>query len=184
MHLFKPPPSEGKTNGFNFTIPLVACVRRRNRAGSSWHTIANQTCEENTAQCFILVFNTQIIAWANKKTKHALGFWQARKRVGDSHGGTGSRRGGRRRAPRGEFESSPMHMDFFFFSFFILRRMGKNKALAHHTSTYFHTRRVSILSMETNITIRTLLRTNDLEISVTSRLKWRKGFCNGRPEKV
>ena len=35
---------------------------------------------------------------------------------------------------------------FFFFSssFFILRRMGKNKALAHHTSTYFHTRRVSI----------------------------------------
>ena len=26
---------------------------------------------------------------------------------------------------------------------FILRRMGKNKALAHHTSTYFHTRRVS-----------------------------------------
>ena len=26
----------------------------------------------------------------------------------------------------------------------ILRRMGKNKALAHHTSTYFHTRRVSI----------------------------------------
>ena len=33
---------------------------------------------------------------------------------------------------------------FFFFFFFILRRMGKNKALAHHTSTYFHTRRVSI----------------------------------------
>ena len=33
---------------------------------------------------------------------------------------------------------------FFFFLFFILRRMGKNKALAHHTSTYFHTRRVSI----------------------------------------
>ena len=32
----------------------------------------------------------------------------------------------------------------FFFLFFILRRMGKNKALAHHTSTYFHTRRVSI----------------------------------------
>ena len=31
----------------------------------------------------------------------------------------------------------------FFFSLFILRRMGKNKALAHHTSTYFHTRRVS-----------------------------------------
>ena len=30
---------------------------------------------------------------------------------------------------------------FFFFFFFIL---GKNKALAHHTSTYFHTRRVSI----------------------------------------
>ena len=27
-----------------------------------------------------------------------------------------------------------------FYSFFILRRMGKNKALAHHTSTYFHTR--------------------------------------------
>ena len=33
---------------------------------------------------------------------------------------------------------------FFLFVFFILRRMGKNKALAHHTSTYFHTRRVSI----------------------------------------
>ena len=33
----------------------------------------------------------------------------------------------------------------FFFFFFILRRMGKNKATkAHHTSTYFHTRRVSI----------------------------------------
>ena len=32
----------------------------------------------------------------------------------------------------------------FSFFFFILRRMGKNKALAHHTSTYFHTRRVSI----------------------------------------
>ena len=32
--------------------------------------------------------------------------------------------------------------DFFFF--FILRRMGKNKALAHHTCAYFHTRRVSI----------------------------------------
>ena len=30
---------------------------------------------------------------------------------------------------------------FFFCFFFILRRMGKNKALAHHTSTYFHTRR-------------------------------------------
>ena len=27
---------------------------------------------------------------------------------------------------------------------YILRRMGKNKALAHHTSTYFHTRLVSI----------------------------------------
>ena len=33
---------------------------------------------------------------------------------------------------------------FFFFFFFILRRMGKNKAEACHTSTYFHTRRVSI----------------------------------------
>ena len=32
---------------------------------------------------------------------------------------------------------------FFFFLLVILRRMGKNKALAHHTSTYFHTRRVS-----------------------------------------
>ena len=31
-----------------------------------------------------------------------------------------------------------------FFFFFILRRMGKNKTLAHHTPTYFHTRRVSI----------------------------------------
>ena len=33
---------------------------------------------------------------------------------------------------------------FFFLFFFILRRMGKSKALAHHTFTYFHTRRVSI----------------------------------------
>ena len=33
---------------------------------------------------------------------------------------------------------------FLFFLFFILRRVGQNKALAHHTSTYFHTRRVSI----------------------------------------
>ena len=32
----------------------------------------------------------------------------------------------------------------FFFFFFILRRMGKNKAVAHHTSPYFYTRRVSI----------------------------------------
>ena len=29
-----------------------------------------------------------------------------------------------------------------FFFFLILRRMGKNKAYAHHTSTYFQTRRV------------------------------------------
>ena len=32
----------------------------------------------------------------------------------------------------------------FFCLYFILRRMGKNKAQAHHTSTYFHTRRVSM----------------------------------------
>ena len=42
-------------------------------------------------------------------------------------------------------EAAERHMDIVtFFFFFILRRMGKNKALAHHTSTYFHTRRVSI----------------------------------------
>ena len=35
-------------------------------------------------------------------------------------------------------------LGIFYFFFLILRRMGKNKALAHHTSTYFHTRRVSI----------------------------------------
>ena len=34
---------------------------------------------------------------------------------------------------------------FFFLFFYILRRMGKNKALAHHTSTYFHTRPVVLL---------------------------------------
>ena len=34
--------------------------------------------------------------------------------------------------------------EMLFLFFFILRRMGKNKALAHHTSTYLHTRRVSI----------------------------------------
>ena len=28
--------------------------------------------------------------------------------------------------------------------YIFLRRMGKKKALAHHTSTYFHTRHVSI----------------------------------------
>ena len=33
---------------------------------------------------------------------------------------------------------------FIYLFIFILRRMWKNKALAHHTSTYFHTRRVSI----------------------------------------
>ena len=33
---------------------------------------------------------------------------------------------------------------FVYLFIFILRRMGINKALAHHTSTYFHTRRVSI----------------------------------------
>ena len=33
---------------------------------------------------------------------------------------------------------------FFFFSSFYTPADGKNKALAHHTSTYFHTRRVSI----------------------------------------
>ena len=33
---------------------------------------------------------------------------------------------------------------FYLFFFFILRRMGKNEALAHHTFTYFHTRRVLI----------------------------------------
>ena len=38
----------------------------------------------------------------------------------------------------------PLVRLFVFFFFFILRRMGKNKALAHHTSTYFHTCRVSI----------------------------------------
>ena len=39
--------------------------------------------------------------------------------------------------------ASIVYLVLLFF-FFILRRMGKNKALAHHTSTYFHTRRVSI----------------------------------------
>ena len=33
-----------------------------------------------------------------------------------------------------------------FFFIIILRRMGKNIALAPHTSTYFHTRRVRILT--------------------------------------
>ena len=35
-------------------------------------------------------------------------------------------------------------LQYRLYTFFILRRMGKNKAQAHHTSTYFHTRRVSI----------------------------------------
>ena len=38
--------------------------------------------------------------------------------------------------------SSANKVGQLFFFFFILRRMGKNKAQAHHTSTYFHTRRV------------------------------------------
>ena len=47
-------------------------------------------------------------------------------------------------------ETSPLSLlsqlrdRYIFFFFFILRRMGKNKALAHHTSTIFNTRRVSI----------------------------------------
>ena len=47
----------------------------------------------------------------------------------------------------------------FFFFFFILRRMGKNKALAHHTSTYFHTRRcvdLTQLHSQPNASWRTL----------------------------
>ena len=44
-----------------------------------------------------------------------------------------------------EETGSAFHTSFFFSCFFfILRRMGKNKALAHHTFTYFQTRRVSI----------------------------------------
>ena len=39
--------------------------------------------------------------------------------------------------------ASTLYLRFFFF-FFILRRMGKNKYLAHHTRMYVHTRRVSI----------------------------------------
>ena len=42
-------------------------------------------------------------------------------------------------------EFDEFRVNFFFFFFFILRRMGsKNKALAHHTPTYFHTRRVCV----------------------------------------
>ena len=44
--------------------------------------------------------------------------------------------------PRNIYPTRTRRSDFFFF--FILGRMGKKKALAHHTSTYFHTRRVSI----------------------------------------
>ena len=40
-----------------------------------------------------------------------------------------------------------LHTVTFFFLFFILRRMGKNKALAHHTSTYFHTRLLLLCSL-------------------------------------
>ena len=46
-----------------------------------------------------------------------------------------------------EYVAAPFHRPprvFFFFNYFILGRMGKNKALAHHIFTYFHTRRVSI----------------------------------------
>ena len=43
------------------------------------------------------------------------------------------------------FGTAVVSVSLFFFSFFfILRRMGKNRALAHHASTFFHTRRVSI----------------------------------------
>ena len=51
--------------------------------------------------------------------------------------------GGRKegRGGRGVVSTWFVHLAvvFFFLSFFILRRMGRNKALAHHTSTYFHT---------------------------------------------
>ena len=52
----------------------------------------------------------------------------------------GKKAGDRTREPHSAAEGW-----IIFFFFFILRRMGKNKALAHHNSTYFHTRRVSIL---------------------------------------
>ena len=49
---------------------------------------------------------------------------------------------------------------FFFFFFFYppADRMGKNKALAHHTSTYFHTRRVDVTQLlsQPNASWRTL----------------------------
>ena len=44
------------------------------------------------------------------------------------------------------FISIPRWRKTFFFS--ILRRMGKNKALAHHTSTYFHTLLVRLTTCE------------------------------------
>ena len=51
--------------------------------------------------------------------------------------------GGDTECPPAGLPIEQVHGDFFSL-FFILRRMGKNKDLAHHTSTYFHTRRVSI----------------------------------------
>ena len=50
--------------------------------------------------------------------------------------------GGGGSTPPPHYLALPFHTFFFFIV--ILRRMGKNKALAHHTSMYFHTRRVSI----------------------------------------
>ena len=66
----------------------------------------------------------------------------------DRGGGKG-RAGGTLQYARGNYtllegDKSDGYKKNTFFFFFILRRMGKNKALAHHTSAYFHTRRVSI----------------------------------------
>ena len=40
---------------------------------------------------------------------------------------------------------------FSLYIFFILRRRGKKKDFAHHTSTYFHTRRVATVARTVTI---------------------------------
>ena len=63
------------------------------------------------------------------------------------------------------FCQKQLDSSFFFFFFSVLRRMGKNKALAHHTSTYFHTRRVSICTLFFCV----LLFSNPLEFTIQVR---------------
>ena len=70
--------------------------------------------------------------------------WRNARLEVEEFGGSYDARQNRRETSKSAVRIISSSLFFFSFSFFILRRMGKNKALAHHTSAYFHTRRVSI----------------------------------------